>query len=248
MKRLIRAELLKLRTTRDLLWTAVGAPLFVLASVALAIKSGSIPGDAPLDSGAGVRSVMAAASSGSLLVLLLGITGTAGEYRHGTAVTTFLVTPDRQRTLLAKLVAAALVGLAVSAAACALTAAVAVPWFGAEGISLDGRADDMAVAGLGSLAVTALAGVIGVGFGTLMRNQTAAVVTALVWTVAVESIVAGLVPELYRWLPGGAQAAVTGSASVADTFALGGGLLLTLGYAAAFAVAGRFALLQRDLA
>jgi len=53
-----------------------------------------------------------------------------------------LVTPDRQRTLLAKLVAAALVGLAVSAAACALTAAVAVPWFGAEGISLDGRADD----------------------------------------------------------------------------------------------------------
>jgi ABC-2 type transport system permease protein len=119
MKRLIRAELLKLRTTRDLLWTAVGAPLFVLASVALAIKSGSIPGDAPLDSGAGVRSVMAAASSGSLLVLLLGITGTAGEYRHGTAVTTFLVTPDRQRTLLAKLVAAALVGLAVSAAACA---------------------------------------------------------------------------------------------------------------------------------
>ena len=66
MKRLIRAELLKLRTTRDLLWTAVGAPLFVLASVALTIKSGSIPGDAPLDSGAGVRSVMAAASSGSL--------------------------------------------------------------------------------------------------------------------------------------------------------------------------------------
>ena len=123
-----------------------------------------------------------------------------------------------------------------------------MPWFGAEGISLDGRADDMAVAMLGSLAVTALAGVIGVGFGTLMRNQTAAVVTALVWTVAVESIVAGLVPELYRWLPGGAQAAVTGSASVADTFALGGGLLLTLGYAAAFAVAGRFALLQRDLA
>jgi ABC-2 type transport system permease protein len=247
MSRLIRAELLKLRTTRDLLWTA-GTPVFVVASVALTIKSGSIPGDAPLDSGAGVRSVMAAASSGSLLVLLLGITGTAGEFRHRTSVTTFLVTPDRQRTLLAKLVAAALVGLAVSAAACAVTAAVAVPWFGAEGISLDGRADDMAVAMLGSLAVTALAGVIGVGFGTLMPNQTAAVVTALVWTVAVESIVAGLVPELYRWLPGGAQAAVTGSASVADTFALGGGLLLTLGYAAAFAVAGRFALLRRDLA
>jgi len=33
-----------------------------------------------------------------------------------------------------------------------------------------------------------------------------------------------------------------------SAISVGGGLLLTLGYAAAFAVAGRFALLQRDLA
>jgi ABC-2 type transport system permease protein len=246
MTRLIHAELLKLRTTRDLWWTAAATLLLVLATVALTITSPSGPGDTPLDSAGGVRSVMAAASSGSLLLLLLGIMSMAGEFRHGTSSTTFLVAPDRHRTFLAKVSATMLAGLAVAAAAAVVTLAIAVPWMDAEGVALDGRGGDVAVALLGSLAVTPLAGAIGVGLGALLRNQTTAVVTALVWAVAVESIVAGFVPELFRWLPGGAFAAVTGSASVGETFALGGGLLLSLGYAVAFALAGRIVLLRRD--
>jgi ABC-2 type transport system permease protein len=191
---------------------------------------------------------MAAASSGSLLLLLLGITAMAGEFRHGTAASTFLVSPDRQRAFLAKVGATMLVGLVMAAAAIVATLALAVPWLDAEGVSLTGRGGDVAMSLLGSLAVTALAGAIGVGLGALLRDQTRAVVLALVWVVAVEAIVAGFVPELYRWLPGGAFAAVTGSASVGETFALGGGLLLSLAYAAAFALAGRTVLLARDLA
>jgi hypothetical protein len=141
-----------------------------------------------------------------------------------------------------------IVGLAVAAVAAVVTLAVALPWLDAEGVALGGRAGDIAVSLLGSLAVTPLAGAIGVGLGALLRNQTTAVVTALVWAVLVESLVAGFVPELFPWLPGGAFAAVTGSASVGETFALGGGLLLALAYAAAFAVAGRASLLQRELA
>ena len=41
---------------------------------------------------------------------------------------------------------------------------------------------------------------------------------------------------------------MTGSASVGETFALAGGLLLSLGYAAAFALAGRIVLMRTDLA
>jgi hypothetical protein len=182
------------------------------------------------------------------LLLLLGIACMAGEFRHGTATTTFLVTPDRHRTLLAKVLATMVVGVAIASAAIVFALAVAVPWLGAEGVTLDGRAGDVAVALLGTLAVTPLAAAIGVGLGALLRNQTTAVVTALVWTVVVESLVAGFVPELYKFLPGGAFAATTGSSSVGETFGLGGGLLLSLAYAAGFAVAGRAMLLRRELA
>jgi ABC-type transport system involved in multi-copper enzyme maturation permease subunit len=246
--RLVRAELFKLRTTRDLWWTAAATLLLVVATVALTITSPEDATGTQLNSDAGVRTVLASASAGSLLLLLLGIASIAGEFRHGTATTTFLVAPDRHRTLLAKVLATMLVGVAIAAAAIVLTLAVAVPWLDAEGVTLDGRADDVAVALLGSLAITPLAAAIGVGLGALLRNQTTAVVTALVWTVAVESLVAGFVPELYRFLPGGAFAAVTGSSTAGETFGLGGGLLLSLAYAVGFALAGRAVLLRRELA
>ena len=51
-----------------------------------------------------------------ILVLLLGVTVTAGEYRHGTITATFLVTPVRERVLVAKLIAALLLGFAFAVA------------------------------------------------------------------------------------------------------------------------------------
>lgn len=248
MSALIRAELLKLRTTRDLWWTIAATVLLVVATVALNMTEASAAGDAPLGSGTRIRTVMAAASTGSLLFLILGITSMAGEFRHGTAATTFLVTPDRHRAFVAKLAAMMLAGVVIAAMAAALTLAVAVPWLGAEGVALDRHAGDMAIALLGSVAVTAVAAAIGVGLGAALRSQTAAVVAALVWAVGVEAIVAGFLPEAFRWLPGGASTAVTGSASIGETFGVAGGLLLSLGYAAAFALVGRWMLLRKDLA
>ncbi len=248
MTRLVRAELLKLRTTRDLWWTAAGTLLLAVLTVALNMTGPEDVTGMRLDSDAGVRTVLGSASAGSLLLLLLGIACMAGEFRHGTATTTFLVAPDRHRTLVAKVLATTIVGVAIASAAIVITLAVAVPWLDAEGVTLDGRADDVAVALLGTLAVSPPAAAIGVGLGALLRNQTTAVVTALVWTVAVEALVGGFAPELYKFLPGGAFAATTGSSAIGETFGLGGGLLLSLAYGAGFAVAGRAVLLRRELA
>lgn len=247
MTGLIRAELLKLRTTRDLLWSTAATLLIVLAAIALTITSPS-PGASPLDSGAGVRSVVSAASSGSVLMLLVGITAVAGEFRHGTVTATFLVAPDRGRVVAAKLVATMLAGLVVTAAAAALTLAVGLPWLAAEEVDLAAHAGDVVLALLGSAAATVVAGAIGVGLGALLRNQTTAVVLALVWAVVVESLVVGFVPELFRWLPGGAAAAMTGMPTTGETFGLAGGVALSLGYALAFAATGRSVLRHRDIA
>src|SRR5215213_7638055 len=138
MSALIRAELLKLRTTR-VFWIYMASTLaFVPLSVALAISGG--PKDLSLATSDNIRNVIAAASAGGLVMLLLGISMTAGEFRHNTATTTFLITPDRRRVLAAKFAAGALVattlagivGIAVGAALQVQTLAITlvVLWTG----------------------------------------------------------------------------------------------------------------------
>src|SRR3954453_24225393 len=134
MSALIRAELLKLGTTR-VFWVYIASTLaFVPLSVALAINNG--PRDFTLASSDNIRNVMAAASAGSLVMLLLGISMTAGEFRHNTATTTFLITPDRRRVLAAKFAAGALVGVCVGLAASVLTLAIALPWLDAKHVAV----------------------------------------------------------------------------------------------------------------
>ena len=101
MNILIRAELAKLLTLRSFWWTVAATLAFVPVSIAIAINGGN---DAPaIDTTDGFRNVMAAASSGGFLMLIIGILMTAGEFRHNTITSTLLITPDRKRAIGAKL-------------------------------------------------------------------------------------------------------------------------------------------------
>ena len=60
----------------------------------------------------------------------------AGEFRHNTATSTFLISPDRKRVVGAKLAAASLVGVGVAAAASVLTLAIALPWLAAKHVDV----------------------------------------------------------------------------------------------------------------
>ena len=248
MSMLIRSELLKLRTSRTFQWGLVATLLLTALVITQSITAAGRPGGTPLDTAEGVRTVMSAGASGGLLLLVVGILAAAGEFRHGTATATFLITPDRRSVLVAKLTAALLAGLLVALAACAVTLAIGVPWLSAEGVDAGSHAGQVASCLGGSIAATALAGATGVGIGALLRNQTTAVTAALTWTVLIEGLALGFLPELYRWLPGGAAAALTGAPATGETLPLWGGLLLSVGYALALATAGTYALQRRDVA
>ena len=245
MTHLVRAELLKLGTTRSF-WAYLGAAVaLVPLSVALAITSGS----EPLDSADGVRHVVAAASSGALVLLVLGILVMAGEFRHGTATSTFLITPDRRRVVAAKVVAASLVGIGLALVTSLVTLAVAVPWLQSEGVDVASYGGDIALGLLGALAATALAPLVGVGFGAVVTSQTLAITLALIWSQVVEGLLVGFLPEVGRWLPGGAANALAGVETPnGGMLPMWAAAVVLAAYGLAFAAAGAAALARRDVA
>ena len=202
MNNLIRAELLKMRTTRTFWWSAAAALAFVPVSIALAMSGTGTGVAASLDSVSGFRNVIAAASSGGVVCTPDGIMLTAGEYRFNTVTSTFLITPDRKRVIGAKIAAASLVGLAIAVLASLLTLAIALPWLSSRHVDIAAHSTDIVLVLLGGIAATAISGMVGVGIGALVTNQTLAVTATLDLDVRRRGLVVGLAPDFGRWLPG----------------------------------------------
>lgn len=204
MTHTIRGELLKLRTARTF-WALAGvALLLVLAIVVLTLAL-----DSGFDTEDETRSLLATAGATGLLLLILGVVFSAGEYRHGTIASTLLVTPHRLRVVSAQALACALAGLAVGLAAALLTAAIALPWLAAkDAASLDAGA----LLGLfaGGVLYTTLAGALGAGLGALLRNQIAAVILVLVLLFVVDPTLGALVDEYAKYSLGGLGVAISG--------------------------------------
>ncbi|MBA3654245.1 MAG: ABC transporter permease [Actinobacteria bacterium] len=249
MNQLVRAELLKMRTTRVFAATALAALAFIPLTIAVAVLTAGKPGGTPaFETHEGVRHVLSASSAGTVVVLLIGILLMAGEHRHGTATATFLVTPDRKRVVGAKLIAATIAGAAVAVVSSVLTLAIVIPWLAAKDVHVDLLGSDVVLVLLGGFVATCLYAPIGVGLATMIRNQTTAQGVALVWTLVVEGLVVSLVPTLGRWLPGGAATALTYAAvndvKLLPAWAAG---LLFAAYAFAFGAAGIALIQRRDI-
>ena len=119
MTRLVRAELLKLRTTRLLLWLGLLILALEVLVIALHVSKDS------LDSLSGTRNqrdVVSIAAISALISLILGIVSSAGEFAHGTIGQTFLVSPVRERVVAAKLLAGILTNILANQNALGLTA------------------------------------------------------------------------------------------------------------------------------
>jgi hypothetical protein len=248
MTRLVHSELLKLRTTRTARVLLTLAAAGTAALVAIVLLLAGRPGQPALGPDALRLLVLVPAQPLTLAALVLGVLGMAGELRHGTATSTFLVTPKRGRVVAAKLAAAAVTGLAMAAASSAAVLAVGLPWLRAKGIEV-AIADAGVAARVAGLAVAvALYAVLGTGLGALLRNQVAAVVVGLLWwTQGVERVLTGILhqPGLERWLPKGAASALT--APGVGTLPTWAGALVFAAYGLGLALLGGRLVARRDL-
>jgi ABC-2 type transport system permease protein len=248
MTRLVHSELLKLRTTRTARVLLALAAAGTAALVAIVLLLAGQPGQPALGPDALRQLVLVPAQPLTLAALVLGVLGMAGELRHGTATSTFLVTPRRGRVVAAKLAAAAVTGLAMSLASSAAVLAVGLPWLRAKGIEV-AVADPGVAARVAGLAVAvALYAVLGTGLGALLRNQVAAVVVGLLWwSQGVEGVLTGILhqPGLERWLPTGAASALTAPSD--GRLPMWAGALVFAAYGLGLALLGGRQVARRDL-
>ncbi|SCX52372.1 ABC-type transport system involved in multi-copper enzyme maturation, permease component [Klenkia marina] len=248
---LVRAEWTKLLSTKVFFWLLLVAALmgggFTALFTALAGAQNGLP---PVGSPEFTEVVAGVPAQVAVIPLVLGIIGMTQEYRHRTATPTFLVTPRRGRVVVAKLLAYAVAGVAVAAVVVAVTVAVASGYGSARGAAPDWTADTLGTLGRSGLALVVFA-VIGVGVGALVRNQVGAVVGSLVYLFVVESIIASIpaTADAYRFLPGGALAAMTGTGGGGgiDLLTAWQGGLLLLGYGLVAAVLGTVLAVRRDV-
>lgn len=246
MNDLVAAEWLKLRTTHLLHGLIPAAVALSSAAVAGAVLTTHGTAGVGLESSEGIRRVLSVSGTGAMVVLVLGILTAAGEYRHGTAADTFLTTPRRHRVVAAKLALGAAVGATAGTALSVVSVGVAAVVYDVEGATLPLNEAEVWVTVAGTLVYTTLFAVLGVGLGSLARNQVLAVAGALAWLAVVEHTLVNLAPDIGRWLPAAAGQAIVRTPLDGLLPPLGGAALLAA-YTAAMALAGTRAAARRDL-
>lgn len=232
---LVAAEWLKLRTIRLLHGMIPAALAISLAAVAGTVLSAA---DASaLESTESIRRALGVTGAGVILVLVVGIIISAGEYRHGTAADTFLTTPRRHLVLAAKLAVGAGVGLAAGAVIAVACVGLAVLLYNVRGATFPFDDVEVWLTFAGILVYATLFAAVGVALGSLVRNQTLAVAGALAWFAIIEHTLVNLVPDVGRWLPAAAGEAILRAPLDGLLSPLAGTALLAT-YGAAIAVAG----------
>ena len=133
---------------------------------------------------------------------ILGALSVTSEFRLGTAIATFLQTPNRTRVLFAKMIIAG-VGGAISGALSMLAAFVTA--FGIVATAPQAASPDVSQllgAVLGMTTAGFAMGMFGAAVGALIRAQLASLAVILGWLLFVEGIVVGIIGELGIILPG----------------------------------------------
>jgi ABC-type transport system involved in multi-copper enzyme maturation permease subunit len=239
----LRAELLKLRTTRTTLGLVLGMVALVLLFVLL---TGLLSAEGQLDGRSDQYGLLGTGAVALFFGSLVGVMLVTTEYRYGTVRPTLLYAPKRERVLVAKLVAAAIAGAIFGAIGEGLALGVGSLILSLRGIPQTLVGGGLVRLALGTVVVTALWAAIGAGVGAIVRHQVGAIIGVIAWLLVIENLIFGLVPSVGRYAPGPAGQAFAGDTAAHLLSPLWGGLLF-LAWAAAIGLAGTFVALRRDV-
>ena len=258
---LVRSEFKKIGSTRLWWGLLIGAALWTIlwavfsAAFAGVDPGGGQPAAPPLDTPEAIRGVYAtAAFTGAyIFAMILGIAGMTGEYRYQTITPTFLVSPKRTGVVVAKMLAHVVMGVVfgvVAVLTAVVTGGATILIRGFElGFGLDGVWASMVL----TVVAVAIWTLVGIGLGTLIRNQIAAILIAVFITFLIEPLLsfalnAADLGWVAKFMPTSASTALLSPADVGFDYLVWwqGGIVL-LAYAFVFAGVGMLLSLRRDV-
>jgi len=204
--KLIKSEWLKLIYVRAHWGLIFGATL--ISVIPVVITPNIISNDSELfgfglDQTSAVDSVYANAISGYIFVIILGIMLMAGEFRHGTAVATFLTAPKRASVLAAKIVISALGGIFVMLVSTVIALIAGYITLLSFPNAAEPSQDIFSNAVVAAIVSGIILGIIGVAVGALIRNQMLAIVGALLYLFIIDPLLLAFLPEAGKYLPSG---------------------------------------------
>ncbi|HUY57809.1 MAG TPA: hypothetical protein VMV12_08270 [Candidatus Micrarchaeaceae archaeon] len=215
MGRALRAELLKIRTIRMPFGLLASAALVTLLVVLLEYSRSGAGGRRivvpPLSGASGQTLIVTSTEFALLLALVMGVTISSGEFRHGTATSTLLAIPDRARVLAAKAIVAAAFGLTFGLLASLVTDGAVLLFLAAKGFTLQLPVATMIQDGAGATLACGLLAAAGAAVGSLIRSQLAAIVGVLLWGLVAEPSLGALFPTGAPYFPYTAARSLTGA-------------------------------------
>jgi ABC-2 type transport system permease protein len=282
---LVRSEILKIRTTNT--WWLMMLGLAVITGLALWLNiftandslnlTAEPPDTAGLDEQTAAdvqqqwelnRNIAFMASNvytsgqyiGLLLAMLIGILVITNEFFHQTATPTFLASPRRENVIAAKLGGALTWGIAFGILTTVLSVIAGATFFSIKGVGTQLDNTDVLIAIALNLMAFGIWAVFGLGIGTLLKNQIASIVVALVLYLVAQTVVTGLLYGLSQWLdqdwiqsvnyylPSGASSVMTSAVKLApEAPPWWAGALTLLAYGVVTAAIGTLITKRRDI-
>jgi ABC-2 type transport system permease protein len=215
----LRSELLKIRSVPGV-WVCFGLafPLTALIMWGVFASAGGFPGHtysfvSTIDQR---RDLLGAGYFGiQFLAPVLGVICITSEYRHKTITSTLVVTPRRERVLVAKMLVTAWWCLLIAALSLVVVVAAGLPWNAALGGVTSRVTDQLGAVVPGLVAAAILFGLFGLGFGTLVKNQVTGILLTIGGTFILEPLLVLLARGVFHydlnWLPSDAAASLAGS-------------------------------------
>ncbi|WP_097893731.1 ABC transporter permease subunit [Streptomyces sp. st170] len=238
-------EWIKFRSVRSTVWTTVATALLPVLGAVFVATTGSLQSDDTVLGGSLTLSVVA-----QMLAAVVGALVMTGEYSSGTIRMTFAARPRRSTVLAAKAALVAGVMYVLALASCTLAYLVG------DALLPEGRyaQGEPLPALFGIAASFAVAAVLGLAVGTLVRHSAGAV-TTVIGLLLLPSLFGPLFGDAERWIAGLSPTAaleklIQTSDAAADTVGSLGpwpSLLLVAAYTTALALGALVLLRRRDV-
>ena len=239
----IRAELLKIRSTRTTIALILGMIALVLLFTLL---TGLLSHSGGLASREDQRELLSVGSLASVFSALAGVLLVTSEYRYGTIRPTILFNAERSHVVAAKVVAGALAGITFGVVSEAIGWAIGYGILDGRGITVVLSSGDILLLTLGGLAGSALWGAIGAALGAIIHSQVGGIITLFAWALVVDGLLFGLVPSVGRFTPTRAQDALMGL-RVQHLVSPGVGAITLIAWAGVLAVLGIALSVRQDI-